>query len=613
MHWFQSSLNRKFALGTASGLVASSLVFLVLFIGFYRHELAQQRTEAASQVTRLLRTSLENAMLKRDLDGLRTILIRLGEQPGIDSVMIVNPKREVRFASDPILLGRRLDDLVFGDRPETLFLTRASGAETLRSVHPVHNRRPCQPCHGPIAKHPINGVLLVDFDAAPIRARARHTTLLLMGAGALIVLINLAGGWWFIHRYVVRPVERLGETAARFAEGDLEARARLPGNDELATLGRTFDTMAKRVQWQMRILEEKEHFLQALVDAIPDGIRIIAPDHRVLLANRTYREQLGVDTAQALTTPCHTLTHGLDSPCPTTLVTCPLEQVLKNGTSLRTIHRHRRTDGRPLDVEIYAAPMHVTQEGRERRLVVEAIRDLEQEIRFSHEQKLSELGRLAAGVAHEIHNPLASVRLALHGCQQRLAQGETEAVLEHLELVDREVDACIEVTQRLLKLSLSPSERQELVDVGACLDDTLKLLQWEADQQAVRIRLDLKDRPLRILAHDNDLRMIALNLIQNALHAMPEGGTLKVRAYSDHGWVRIEFADTGHGIPEDDLPHIFAPFFSRRADGVRGTGLGLAITRSLVEAHDGRIEVESLVDQGACFRIQFPDPDRSAS
>ena len=105
MHWLRSRLNRKFALGTAGGLLASSLIFLVLFLALYRGELADERAAAAEQVNQLLQTSLENAMLKRDLEGLRVIVDRLGQQPGIEAVFITNPAGEIRFASDPALLG----------------------------------------------------------------------------------------------------------------------------------------------------------------------------------------------------------------------------------------------------------------------------------------------------------------------------------------------------------------------------------------------------------------------------------------------------------------------------------------------------------------------------
>ena len=612
MHWLNSSLNRKFVAGTAAGLLISLLVFLGLFVHLYSGQLEQERTGAATQVNRLLQTSLENAMLKRDLEGLKEILNRLGQQPDVLGVMITNPAGEVRFSSDSTLLGRHIrPDILAAGAPRTEFMQDAAGRELLRGINPVHNKTPCQECHGSVEENPVNGILYVDYDAAPIRRHARDTTLLLMGSGSLIVLINLAGGWWFIRRYVVHPVASLSETSHRLSHGDLQARVSLQGHDELAELGDTFNVMAASLQAKMRELQEKEQFLQQLVDAIPDGVRIIDPDYRVVLANATYRRQLGLEPDAQMPDLCYTVTHDRNSPCPSTLMDCPLREVTQSQSPLHVIHQHQRVDGDRLDVEIYAAPMHVDHRGVPQSLVVESIRDLGQHVKFSHEQKLSELGRLAAGVAHEIHNPLASIRLALHAASQANdpQSPDSQQVAYYLSMVDQEIDSCIQVTERMLKLSMPPPAQPELIELDRVVDETLTLLRWEAETRSARIELDLRDTPLRIMATDSELRMATLNLAQNALHAMPDGGELRVSCGRSNGRIEVEFTDTGIGIEAEELERIFEPFFSRRADGVRGTGLGLSITKTIVENHRGSIAVESAPGRGSCFSIRFPDAD----
>jgi len=612
MHWLNSSLNRKFAVGTAAGLLISSLVFLLLYLQMYSGQLEQERTGAATQVNRLLQTSLENAMLKRDLEGLRDIVNRLGRQPEVLGVMITNPVGEVRFSSDPAQLGRHIPpDILQTGNPKTEFIRDEAGRDLLRGINPVHNKPPCQECHGPIAKSPVNGILYVDYDAAPLRSHARNTTLLLMGAGALIVLINLAGGWWFIRRYVVHPVTRLSQTSQHIAGGDLEARVTLQGQDELAKLGETFNTMATSLQSKIRELQEKEQFLQQLVDAIPDGVRIIDPEYRVILTNATYREQLGLEPNAHPPELCYQATHGRDTPCPATLMDCPLQEVTRSRESLRLVHQHQRLDGDKLEAEVYAAPMEVERQGVPQLLVVESIRDLGLQVKFSHEQKLSELGRLATGVAHEIHNPLASIRLALHAAQQANdpQRPNHEQVAEYLTLVDQEIDTCIQVTERMLKLSMPPPTQPELTELDRVVSETLTLLRWEAETRSSRIELDLQEGPLRIMATDSELRMATLNLAQNALHAMPDGGELRVACGRREDKVELIFSDTGVGIRPDDLPRIFEPFFSRRADDIRGTGLGLSITKTIIENHGGSIEAQSTPGQGSRFTVLFPDAD----
>lgn len=607
MRWLRSRLNRKFAIGTAGGLLASSLVFLVLFLALYRGELADERAAAVEQVNRLLQTSLENAMLKRDLEGLRVIVDRLGRQPGIEAVFITNPAGEIRFASDATLLG--------GFQPTdpdrltsfTDFVENPKAREILRSVNPVSNKAPCMECHGPADQHPVNGILYVDYDAAPIRHKAQRTTLLLMGSGAMIVLLNIAGGWWFIQRYVIGPVARLTVASEALAQGDLGSRADPQGNDELAQLGHAFNRMAGQLQERITESEQQRGFLQDLIDAIPDGVRVIGPDYRVLLTNQAYRRQLALVDADGVGDTCHRVSHQSAHPCPRTLITCPVQEIALHARPVKALHRHYDTAGQVSDVEIYAAPLTATIEGSRQTLVVESIRDLSKQIQYSHEQKLSELGKLATGVAHEIHNPLASVRLALDGLRRGVSNSDPE-IIEYLELVDQEVDKCVEVTERLLRLGMTPPEEPELVEVACVVEDTLALLHWEAEQLGVTLASELPPG-LRVMAADSELRMVVLNLVQNAFHAMPNGGGLHVSSRRADGWIEFAVRDLGIGIAPDRLPRIFDPFYSRRADGSKGAGLGLSIVRTIVEHYGGEILVHSEVGKGSTFTVRLPNAE----
>jgi len=612
MRWLTKSLNRKFIAGTAAGLIISALVFLALFINMYSKALERQRSEAVSQVNRLLQTSLENAMLKRDLDGLKVIVNRLGEQSNITSVMITNPQGEIRFSSDAALLGGNVN--ISDERlasPSTHFLANSSGNEVLRSINPVRNKNPCTECHGPVEKSPINGILYVDYDASSIVSNARNTTLLLMASGSLIVIINLIGGWWFIRRFVLNPISQLSGSSESLAQGDLSTRVNMTGEDELSRLGMTFDRMAGNLEHQVIQLEENKHFLQELLDSIPDGVRIIDEEFNVRLANKTYYNQLGIEHSFPEEHRCYALGHDRETPCPATLMTCPVHEILNNGKPLKVLHRHNRVDGAVMDVEIFAVPMHVTEDGVPKTLIVESIRDLGKQVKFSHEQKLSDLGRLAAGVAHEIHNPLTSVRLALHAALEAKEHNadHPEEFDYYLQLVDQEIDKCIDVTERLLKLSGAPPSQPELVMLSRVIEETLSLLKWEAHKQSIELHTDLGESPLRILATDSEMRMLCLNLSQNAFHAMPNGGSLSIKAVRKDSMIEVSFEDTGVGIKDENLLRIFDPFFSLRGDGASGTGLGLSITKAIVENHNGKIQAESIYGQSSRFIVQFPDLD----
>lgn len=600
------SLNQKFTLATIIGFLTSSLVFLVLFLAFYQSELGDERSQAARDVNHLLQSSLENAMLKRDLEGLKYIVNRLGQQPNINQVMIVNIKGEVRFSSHPKFLNSSVDIGKPTDiQPRTDFTKDTEGKEVLRSYNPVRNKPQCKECHGLVDENPVNGILVVDYDATSIKQKVRNTTLILMGAGALIVIINLLGGWWFIRRYILKPVNTLSHASQAIAEGHLDTRVTLAGNDELCVLGESFNSMAVNLQDNLRILKEEKSFLQALVDAIPDGLRIIDNDFNMLMVNRSFTDQLGCSDRVWVGEKCYMATQGRDAPCPGDLMTCSLEEVRLTNKPFKVVRRHKRCDGSFLDVEISAAPMTFIKDGTETTLMIESIRDLTQEVRFTHEQRLSELGQLAANVAHEIFNPLSSIKLAVKSMSIETTQN-SEKMRNYINIISQSMDQCIQMTDRLLRLSAAPLSEKELVDIHSAVKDILGLVKWDAEQAMVKVVAVFPEQPLRVFASDSEMRMLILNLVQNAFHAMPSGGVLNIKGDIINEQVVVRFEDNGVGISAKHLGKIFMPFFSRRADSVHGTGLGLPISRSIVESFGGKLEATSMLGKGSCFIISIP-------
>ena len=615
-HWIDSSLSTRFLLGMLAGLVAISLVFLILFSSMYHTQLERNAQQTALQLNKLFQAALENAMLKRDIEGLREIVQRLGAQDRIAAVTILHPSGEIRFSSDSRMVGRRLAangdayaGLDNGPRGMIGFITDVHGQEVLRSAIAVPNRDECFGCHGSKAINPINGVLVVDYDATPIREHARDTTLALMGAGSVVVLLTLLGGWWFMRRFILRPVAALTGASKDFARGKRDTRVLLPGKDELSQLADTFNRMADDVDASLRAKQENEAFLQAVIDGIPDGIRVVGANYRVVKANRAYRALLGNPDGEIVGRPCFETSHGRSDPCPATLDNCPLDIISRRREPVKCVQRFKMVEGQDRHVEVYAAPIvtgHPDDGGR--TMIVESIRNLDQTVRFSHEQKLSALGQLAAGVAHEIHNPLSSIRFALQASMRSLRQESPDlaGVESHLVLIDEEINRCIEITGRLLRLGALPSEYPELVTVNSVLTDTISLLQDEARGRGICIEFDLDPSNPRVVAGDADLRMIVLNLAQNAFHAMTAGGRLLVATRGTGEQVELWIDDTGVGVNPADLPRIFDPFFGRRADGSKGAGLGLAIVKNIVERHGGRVALQPLVPLGTRARVVFP-------
>lgn len=611
-------VSRRVLAGLAAALALASLLCLLLFIEIYRSQLNAERGAASEQVNRLLQVSLENAMLKRDLSGLQEIVERLGQQPGITRVRIINPAGEVRFASSAGDLGQTLSFADLGCATclaadtltaSTQLMTTADGREVLRSINPIANREACKSCHGTAAEHPVNGVLVVDHAAAGLRGDALRAAAVMSGAGLLVVLAGLGTVWVVLQRKVLAPITRLDKASRALAAGDLQTRVRVDAvqEDEIVALCRSFNAMADKIEAGVREVREQEAFLKTLIDTVPDAVRVMDESYTVVMANKAYARQAGAALETLIGVPCWRI-HGRSERCPATLETCPFDAITADGAPIKYIHSHVRADGTRFDVETTAARLTIDHGGSKRVLIIEAIRDFEQQVRLSHEQRLSEIGQLAAGVAHEIYNPLASIRLGLQAVLRRARAGgglDPEAS-GYLDMVDGEIDKCIGVTKRLLDLSQIPSTSLQLVSFTTVIPEVLSLLRFEAESRDLKIVTDLGNDDLRVMATDAELRMLVLNLSQNAFHAMTPGGALTIAGRQTGKEVRISFSDTGGGIAADVLPHIFEPFYSRRADGVSGTGLGLTICKAIATRYHGRISVTSTPGAGTTFTLEFP-------
>lgn len=616
------SLAARLAVTLVAQLLIVSLVFLGGFVALYRSSLQAERTQAAEKVGLLLQASLENAMLKRDIAGLSDIVDRLGALDDIVSVMILNPNGDARFASRKERLGRRFDPLV-GDlcpdcrmRPDhgidaTAFM-RDGDREILRSVKTVHNREPCSQCHGPVATHPVNGILVIDHAAEGLREDAVRSAALFAGSGGIVLMSLIVGTWFMLRRNVTRPVARLATVSRALESGDLSARVGAVGRDEIAELGRSFDRMADHLGTSLGDVQEREDFLQAVLDAVPDGIRVVDEDYRIIRANRAYCTQTGLLASEVIGKPCHLISHGRREPCVSTLVACPLVVLDEPGAAIKFNDRHRSGENEEIAVEVAAAALTLADHDGVRRVVVEAVRDLEALAMVSHEQKLSEIDQLATGVAHEIRNPLTSIGLGLRAAMSDLDHGEDREARAALGLIEPEIERCLGITSSLLKLSAPSGSRYDLILVDEIVGEVVSLLAYEAESRGVRIEFELEPG-LRVIASDSEMRMVIINLAQNALHAMVRGGLLTVTSRRDGTAIEIVVADTGVGIRPEDLDRIFLPFWSRRADGVRGTGLGLAICRNIARRSGGTLAAASTPGRGSQFTLRLPDADHHPS
>jgi signal transduction histidine kinase len=227
-----------------------------------------------------------------------------------------------------------------------------------------------------------------------------------------------------------------------------------------------------------------------------------------------------------------------------------------------------------------------------------------------HSVKMAAIGELAANVAHEINNPLTSVLGYTSHLLKTLEVSEESR--RKLRMMEQETLRVRKIIRNLLDFSRQRASWMQPGDVVQPLRETVSLLQGAAEGASVRIIEDYPASSVTVQMDHNEIKQVFINIMTNAIHAMPEGGELRVRVDAGRdGETAVEFSDTGHGIPEEHLKKIFDPFFSTKGSG-DGTGLGLSISYRIMQSHGGRIEVESEVGRGSRFRVILPSHENTA-
>lgn len=262
--------------------------------------------------------------------------------------------------------------------------------------------------------------------------------------------------------------------------------------------------------------------------------------------------------------------------------------------------------------------------------VVDAFNDMTAELRRRREmevvmfqaEKMTAVGMLAAGVAHEINNPMNTLsfyatdlleRLSSEGANRLEESGEIQ---HYLQIMQEQIVRCTSITCSLLNFARPQSEHVDYVQVEKLITDTLPLIRYRLRKQGVELVVEIPPDFPGVEASSSQLQQVILNLLTNALDAMPQGGTLHISGAVDDtktpATVRLIFSDTGHGIPEDKIQHIFQPFYTTKPVG-QGTGLGLSICYGIVARLRGRIFAENGEGCGTRIIVELLSPRRSCN
>ena len=368
--------------------------------------------------------------------------------------------------------------------------------------------------------------------------------------------------------------------------------------------------LAVEVARRARETEVQRRFTAKVIDSLPVGLYVIDRDYRVQAWNRKRETGTqGIPRDRAIGRPIFEVLHRQ----PRDLLRREFDEVFASGRV--QVYESTGDDGR--HYRITKIPMRLAGEEISHLITIgEDItewKDVQGQIAQS--EKLAALGQLAAGVMHEINNPLATIGACVDAVSARLEGAPPNVaagITEYLGIMDAEVDRCKRIVDQLLDLSRPRGGAKARQDVNAVVEDTLLLLKHHDRFKALTIQRELTEGLPPVLASKDQLIQVFMALMLNAADAMETRGTLTVRTERHHtrgDEVVISFSDTGSGITKAEIQKIFEPFYTTKQHG-RGTGLGLSICYTIIADHHGRMEVDSTLGRGSTFTVILPIADR---
>ena len=448
------------------------------------------------------------------------------------------------------------------------------------------------------------GAIRVGVSTALMRSRLTNALrpALITGALALLIAVFLAG---VLAQLVLRPIHVIRSGLTRLGRGEFGVTLDLPPGDEFGELGTFFNTVSQQLSADRSLLAGQKANLQSAVEHLEDAVALFNASGELLFSNPAMQPELPADAMGRSMAALLATDHPYRRLVEETLATRKSRGPTQVGSDeLVMTHAVAGTDGELVGVLLVSRNLAYLSR-------------MQSTIAYS--RKLFALGRLTAGIAHEVKNPLNAMMIHLELLRTKIRSGALvaagagplgdsrppeDAVLQHVEVIESEIRRLDEVVQGFLKFTRPEDLRLQAVPVATVFHEILPIVEPEARRHNVRIVLECGGHVPAVNGDAAMLRQAFLNLAINACQAMRDGGTLRLSCSpAAFHRVQVQIEDNGIGIPPEHLGRIFDLYFTTKD---HGTGIGLSMVYRIVQMHDGEIEVQSTPGRGTTFTILVP-------
>ncbi|KAF0111786.1 MAG: histidine kinase PAS domain-containing protein histidine kinase GAF domain-containing protein [Chloroflexi bacterium] len=344
--------------------------------------------------------------------------------------------------------------------------------------------------------------------------------------------------------------------------------------------------------------------LRTLFDNIPAAFYIVDRNYKINAINQARALRAKKLPKELVGRICHEVLFGLNSPC----TGCLVEKSFQTSNPSKRTDNHRKNNSDKLEWEISIYPIIENEEKPQQVILIE--QDITEKRKMEAEliqgEKLAAVGQLAAGIVHEINNPLTTVLANAQMLLQDIPPDQTD-MIQSVKLIEMASIRANHVVKNILGLVRKESYDVEAFDLNESMQTALMLVSHEFLSRKISIRFDRGENMPLLMGSTNHLQGAWINLLMNAIEAIDmEKGEIKITTHYEDAKFYVEVRDSGSGITEEDLDRIFEPFFSTKNRG-QATGLGLSLVRRIIQAHGGQILVESSPGEGARFTIILPE------
>lgn len=497
-------------------------------------------------------------------------------------------------------------------------ITNVGKSKKIMAFAPIHYTT------GDYSRHGVFGGVTIGFQVDQFHDAARKGSRLISSQiteyrlrSAVILLVTAliaAYSAWRLSRGITHPLNQLADGARKLAAGDAAARVNLSADNEIGELARTFNYMADELEnknssliktldelrrSRLDIMDER-NFKESILESISSAILTFSPAGLLTSINGTGRLFLGADVVVDL--HYRQVFQGWgDFP----------ERICQVLSGEKEYGRSPFSIDRGTGELFFETGFFPIGANGEQGLTV-TLRNETEKQKLRQEMvrldRLASLGKLAAGIAHEIRNPLTGISLLLDDLHDRLAiattgSPHTAADQEVIKRALSEIERVERLITALLNYSAPVRARFRHCDLAAIVSDTILLMKKQCERNSITLHLDTGSTPPLYLDPEQ-IKQAIINIIRNAIEVMPGGGTISIStSVRDNSHAIISICDTGPGVEVEDIPLIFEPFFTRKG---AGTGLGLSITQRIMDEHHGHINVQSSSGHGTCFILEIP-------